>query len=1236
MASATPWPVMRTVSTEHLDIRSPVPDSTSTPDGSICRNVERLEQSAEELSQGGSDIGEEIRKLQEEQRRTDSRRSSTASRTSPTRYNLHSQPLHPVTSNTRSRGASASSYSNSIVDLNREARWGGYSPAGFIGSPAASIHSGSWAQPAVLHRSASNAMSISTRPEPVQEGRPLDSPLTSPVTFTRQASNASFNGNTSIQNSSSSRSRRNSRASGRLSIRSAASGYQPETLQESQIHNSLDNMQESEHSPEHLPNEPLEHFTTDLIDQSTGEPALDHHDDETPPGAEIERPGSTDTFRQANLLFEDFDGVHFSPANEEFIATDEQGNVIGRIPLEEANEALIQQELLSQPDHNRVSFAQPPLPDNMVYYPAPVPRILNLPKRLSTRPPSTMYAQQRASQMMLYPPRSGTRNTLRLSAMDFEDQPDEYDQENFHEEDEYADEPAPLSAGSPSKRPDIQQRSSMASLNRMSNMPSHTRQKSSMASLNRMSTMPHLQQRSSMASLNRISNIPPQLRASLFFDQPGERQSVNIQSDSAVATLDSILQASATAPVSVFTDHPFAGRAGADVYAKEARPKRNTMSKPLVDDAKNSDRPRHSRSVSNVLDGQTSGGAESRMPRRNSVMSLLTDLGNPEGKKLQKRNSRLSLGSQDLLNHETGARAESPAPSALLNGEAEHEDYEEEHANEDENEDDDELQDPDMGPVYAQPTTLLAELQLRKAQQKSRNRTAANAFPNGMHATLLELDAVAQIESRKRKNHKVALAWEDPAAQTAQEDEPDEDVPLAVLYPTKNGLGRRKPGESDWDRPIGLIERRQLEDNEPLSRRRNRLLGINPRAASRLNLSAEPSPTGSLSPRPSGQSSHAGEQPEDPDEDIPLAERKRRMQQKAALDSALAEVSRDSKSTFEAEVLSVLGVPAAEKAVNEAEKENVEETLGQRRARLQREKSGLTQTAAVNNVEGGAVGGDRPALRSSMSLANLLASVPMDPNTERINRRNMTSPAPTSLLGQHESQAAQQKAQLREHNARKTSYQHPGPQGGLQRTESQAFEYQQPGQINNQGQVNGLISSAGGGVTNSNRRASTTFSNLQSSASVPGVHAAQLQSKIQAGLAQQGQMMNPLAFSNFVPPAPTTGLGFNGGMAAAPGYGGMMGGMQQAASMPFGFMNGAAQHPLMGYGNGMAGMNGNMNMNMAYGMGMGMGMGTGMPYGYNGMGMNPAMAGGYGMLSNDGLNPAKRDTIDRWRSGVGP
>lgn len=117
------------------------------------------------------------------------------------------------------------------------------------------------------------------------------------------------------------------------------------------------------------------------------------------------------------------------------------------------------------------------------------------------------------------------------------------------------------------------------------------------------------------------------------------------------------------------------------------------------------------------------------------------------------------------------------------------------------------------------------------------------------------------------------------------------------------------------------------------------------------------------------------------------------------------------------------------------------------------------------------------------------------------------------------------------------------------------------------------------------------------------MHAQALQSKLQAGYAQRDQMMNPLAFSNFVPPAPNTGLGFSGGMAAAP-LNAQMNGLQH------GMHHGGYLQPGL-YSNNMA-----YNPSLGYGFGF------------------PAASPGYNMMYGDGLNPIQRDTIDRWRSNV--
>ena len=106
-----------------------------------------------------------------------------------------------------------------------------------------------------------------------------------------------------------------------------------------------------------------------------------------------------------------------------------------------------------------------------------------------------------------------------------------------------------------------------------------------------------------------------------------------------------------------------------------------------------------------------------------------------------------------------------------------------------------------------------------------------------MHSTLLQLEAVAQKQSEHRRQRPVTLAWEDPDVHKHEEDE-DEDVPLAVLFPEKANV-------PDQARPLGLMEKRELEESEPLSRRRARLRG-------------EPSPSASIEVAGgSGHPSHA-------------------------------------------------------------------------------------------------------------------------------------------------------------------------------------------------------------------------------------------------------------------------------------------------------------------------------------------------------------------------------------------
>lgn len=372
---------------------------------------------------------------------------------------------------------------------------------------------------------------------------------------------------------------------------------------------------------------------------------------------EIERPstaGSGDTYQQARTLFTDFDGVHFAPL--------ERADSGPRLSLS-------QPPLASKPE----SFKEPQKGEHMVYYPAPVPRMLNLPPKLSRKPIADR--QKRRTQIL---------NTIAA-------------------EDRKS---APGLAG------------------------------------------------------------PTREETSVFFDRSSTTLDVEVEQDSAVATLDSILDASAHAPVSAFTDHPYAGHVGSYVYGK---PKRKTIPK---------DPTRQREWHSQLLMGQPHSTNVSNA-QEGSVDSSDGRQGNHSGEPHDERGPVQTDGS----------RSEGDGTSSGSEEEEEEEgtDY--------------------VGP----PNTLLAELELRKHELKQRRRTALPTPARGMHTTLLELDAMAQKKSEKRRRRPVTLAWDN-------RDADDDDVPLAMLYPDQ-------ANSQDEDRPVGLMERQQLEENEPLSTRRARLRG---------------------------------------------------------------------------------------------------------------------------------------------------------------------------------------------------------------------------------------------------------------------------------------------------------------------------------------------------------------------------------------------------------------------------
>ncbi|KAI5789039.1 hypothetical protein EDC01DRAFT_596943, partial [Geopyxis carbonaria] len=375
-----------------------------------------------------------------------------------------------------------------------------------------------------------------------------------------------------------------------------------------------------------------------------------------------------------------------------------------------------------------------------------------------------------------------------------------------------------------------------------------------------------------------LSHLPPALRASQFFDNRAASTPPpsipRAGESSAMATLDSILDASARAPAAAFTDHPITGTSATS----------------------------HMRAPSTGLGNY-----------RHSVAMTV---------KLHPGESPRS--SMDDAERELEHLNPSPDPreSHSFEGTAQE----------------------STGP----PTTLLAELESRKAQQKSRTRTAASAFPAGMHSTLLQLDAVSQVQAQSRRTKRIHLAWEDP--DEAQASGSDEDVPLGLLYQQQHMARKR-----DDDVPLGLLMRKELEDSEPLAARRARL-----RAEAGLHPAPDAAPRKFLDvPLP-------GELPaSDDDEEETLAQRIKRLKEAKLRPATSPEAKR--MSAFGDGSLEIDFNPpaaAASAAATPAAIAPEDETLAQRRRRLQEEanRQRLAEEAKLVQAE----------VRKRQSMATIL------------------------------------------------------------------------------------------------------------------------------------------------------------------------------------------------------------------------------------------------------------------------
>ncbi|ORY64280.1 uncharacterized protein BCR38DRAFT_434625 [Pseudomassariella vexata] len=922
-------PILRTASTKSVTLVHPAP-GLLTRSSSRASNIAQLEATAEKLSMTSS-IDSAIRDLHDEQKRGDSRRSSilAASLASATASPSGPEPNSAVSF---SRQVSTAS---SILETNNAARLGGYSPAGYVMSPHHSLLSNTTTR----LRSGSYTR---TEPEPetlLSRGGLGKSSTRSTMSAT--AAKPSLTGIAEMETSNLT-----------LAVMDEADKLpeEPEDDEAMSIPHPGD-IRPTSNEPQY---QGIAANANDYWDEAVAETGREKSLQDQRPTTPA---GSACTFEQAERAFADFDGAHCSPDAADLDNNHKENGNVNRdheYAFESSFELDLSLEMPPESDPNRPrilrstaptgrpkSYMDPESGQQMLYYPARVPLMLNLPQKLSKNPKAAV-RNKRRSQI--------------LSAMP------EANRQNINWLPEVVPEPLldPLGSGSnsdlsaPMARPDsfAETRLSLPLLSPETEQDAQTQARPNPRPLDeearksRVSFMDHTDKRKSrMSGLN---ELPPQLRASAFFDLPSESPQIELKDGSATATLDSILDASAHAPVSAFTDHAFAGRLGTEVYGadKKRRPQTKRDSQINLPEVK-----------------KRSSFFRLRTP---SKLSLHSSANNDKTS---------SHGGSARNDQDDGLADERQRLSGSVDGapvEVEGEDEGQEESSGEE-------------PGYnGPPTTLLAELHIRKQQQKMRTQNLASAYPNGMHSTLLERDTIAEFERKNRKAKKVNLAWEDPNTGTADNSD-DEDLPLGLLMASKNGATNLSAFHAEMNRPLGLMERRELEDNEPLSRRRGRLQGHEPGLVpqrSMINLRGGPSGgalgmsggLGPPSPRLQAPTPEADEI-----EGETLGQRMRRLRAREDGDNLLPR-ARPVSGAFSVELLSQLGdtfkadeaPPTDVKGKQKVQLAEEEETLGQRRRRLQAEREAREREMGTGTMLSPPT--DKPISTMRHSMADVLGA----------------------------------------------------------------------------------------------------------------------------------------------------------------------------------------------------------------------------------------------------------------------
>ncbi|ENH74035.1 hypothetical protein FOC1_g10007200 [Fusarium oxysporum f. sp. cubense race 1] len=736
----TPRPIVRTApDSPSLNIQHPTPDITSQArSGAYVGNIAQLEATAERLSMTSS-IDDAIRDLHTELKRSDSRRSSILAASVKASGSIDDYTSNPGSAIEQLRRHP--SIASSIVSTNNAARHGGYSPGGYVLSPNHSftgrLRSGSknsagrpdFDLDTVLSRHGPGKASVrSARSTKVSLAEISES---EPIALTQDVLDMADK--TPVKNPE-------------------GESLLPDELRDANMPATdvFQNMMGDDDFMNSKNEHPHPDASTGLLaDQESRDP---------------QRPGSSHsdtTFQQCQDAFGDFDGVHWVPEQDDPYSLPDD--------LEPQPQPRPRQRQMSHSENVRPqSYFDPESGQQMLYYPARVPAMLNLPPKLSNKPKanernkrrsqvmSAMFEGNRQSKMLDVDAKAQERDTTRDSWL-----PDPLagHRESF----------AALSSdgfGNLGQEPET-----IRSVHSDQDVPPTVQPEANAnAPIETLRRPQRLSRNELDKRKSRMSNLPPQLRASAYFDLPDNTQGeIEVKDGSAMATLESILDASANAPVSAFTDHERAGRLGKEVYGKEKKRASVAASTALQPEGDK----KHARKRSSFM----------WLGKRHSHVS--------DDDKDHKAQSESGLGP---VNADTNAN-EHDGLARSVDGRSDGHSDDEQQAAKEEAED---LSDEEgyNGP----PTTLLAELQLRKQQQKERTQ---RTFPGGMHATLLEMDAVAETQKKARNNKRINLAWEDGQAQAVDEDSDDEDIPLAVIAARNQGA----KNVMDLQRPIGLMER---------------------------------------------------------------------------------------------------------------------------------------------------------------------------------------------------------------------------------------------------------------------------------------------------------------------------------------------------------------------------------------------------------------------------------------------